>query len=75
LAAILKILKTKSTTLSDDLFLCQASKGSAVWSEFKKIGTLVTTLIGQTLSQLPWKQKRGDLNFFWIPFIKLHETL
>jgi hypothetical protein len=42
LAAILKILKTKSTTLSDDLFLCQASKGSAVWSELKKIGTLVT---------------------------------
>jgi hypothetical protein len=32
LAAILKILKTKSTTLSDDLFLCQVSKGSAVWS-------------------------------------------
>jgi hypothetical protein len=35
LAAILNILKTKSTTLSDDLFLCQVSKGSAVWSEFK----------------------------------------
>jgi hypothetical protein len=34
IAAILKILKTKSTTLSDDLFLCQVSKGSAVWSEF-----------------------------------------
>ena len=30
LAAILKILKTNSTTLSDDLFLCQVSKGSAV---------------------------------------------
>ena len=29
-AAILKILKTKCTTLSDDLFLCQVSKGSAV---------------------------------------------
>ena len=28
--AILKILKTKSTTLSDDLFLCQVSKGSTV---------------------------------------------
>jgi hypothetical protein len=26
----LKILKTKCTTLSDDLFLCQVSKGSAV---------------------------------------------
>jgi hypothetical protein len=34
MAAILKILKTKSKTLSDDLFLCQVSKGSAVWSEF-----------------------------------------
>jgi hypothetical protein len=29
--AILKILKTKSTTLSDDLFLCHVSKESAVW--------------------------------------------
>jgi hypothetical protein len=28
LAAILKILKTKNTTLSDDLFLGQVSKGS-----------------------------------------------
>jgi hypothetical protein len=28
--------------------------------------------VGQTLLQLPWKQKRGDLIFFWIPFIKLH---
>jgi hypothetical protein len=27
------------------------------------------------LPQLPWKQKRGDLNYFWILFIKLHETL
>jgi hypothetical protein len=35
LAAILNILKTKSTTLSDDLFLCQVPKGSAAWSEFK----------------------------------------
>ena len=31
--------------------------------------------VGQTLPQLPWKQKRGDLNKFWIPIIKLHETL
>ena len=34
MAAILRILKTKNTTLSDDLFLCQASKGSAVLFEF-----------------------------------------
>jgi hypothetical protein len=32
-------------------------------------------LVGQTLPQLPWKQKREDLSNFWIPFIKLHETL
>jgi hypothetical protein len=25
----------------------------------------------QTLPQLPWKQKRGDLKKNWIPFIKL----
>ena len=42
LAAILKILKTKSTTLCDDLFLCQVSKGSAVRSEFNIFCTLVT---------------------------------
>ena len=42
LAAILNILKTKSTTLSDDLILCQVSKGSAVWSEFNIFLTLVT---------------------------------
>jgi Ulp1 family protease len=42
MAAILKILKTKSTTLRDDLFLCQVSKGSAVRSEFNIFCTLVT---------------------------------
>jgi hypothetical protein len=42
MAAILKILKTKSTTLSDDLFLCQVSKGSAVQSELNIFCTLVT---------------------------------
>jgi hypothetical protein len=31
--------------------------------------------VGQTLPQLPWKHKRGRFNFFFIPFIKLHETL
>jgi hypothetical protein len=30
MVAILKIKKTNCTTLSDDLFLCQVSKGSAV---------------------------------------------
>ena len=28
--------------MSDDLFLCQVSKGSAVWSEFNNFCTLVT---------------------------------
>jgi hypothetical protein len=42
LVAILKIFKTKSTTLSDDLFLCQVSKGSTVWFEFNIFCTLVT---------------------------------
>jgi hypothetical protein len=41
LAAILKILKTKSTTLSDDLFLCQVSKGSTVRFPFNTFCTLV----------------------------------
>jgi hypothetical protein len=31
--------------------------------------------VGQTLPQLPWKQKREDLKKNWIPVIKLHESL
>jgi hypothetical protein len=27
--------------------------------------------VGQTLPQLPWKQKRGDLEKFWNPFMEL----
>ena len=42
MAAMLKILKTKSTTLNDDLFFGQVSKGSAVRSEFNIVCTLVT---------------------------------
>jgi hypothetical protein len=49
MAAILKILKTKSTTLSEDLFVCQVSKGSAVWSEFNMFCTLVTMATSQKL--------------------------
>jgi hypothetical protein len=64
LVAILKILKTKSTTLSDDLFLCQVSKGSAVWSEFNIFCTLVT------ISRLFAKQKlmkldRNNIHIWW----------
>jgi hypothetical protein len=32
-------------------------------------------LVGQILPQLPWKQKKGGFKKFWIPFIKLHQTL
>jgi hypothetical protein len=58
LVAILKILKTKSTTLSNDLFLCQVSKGrnNIHINKPKK-----SESVGQTLPQLPWKQKKGDL--------------
>jgi hypothetical protein len=50
MAAILKILKTKSTTLSDDLLLCQVSKESAVWSEFNIFCTLVTMAMAANLN-------------------------
>ena len=43
-------LKTKSTTLSDDLFLCQVSKGSAVWCEFNLFCTLVTMAMAAILN-------------------------
>jgi hypothetical protein len=52
LAANLKILKSKSTTLSEDLFLCQVSKGSAVRFEFKKNSTLVTMATAAILNLL-----------------------
>ena len=50
MVAILKILKTKSTTLCDDLFFCQVSKGSAVWSEFNIYCTLVTMVTAAILN-------------------------
>jgi hypothetical protein len=31
--------------------------------------------VGQTLPQLPWKQKKKGFKKNWIPFIKLHEAL
>jgi len=31
--------------------------------------------VGQTLPQLPWKQKKGGFKKKLIPFIKLHEIL
>jgi hypothetical protein len=53
LAAILKILKTKSTTLGDDLFLCQVSKGSTVRSEFNIFCTLATMATAAILHRNP----------------------
>jgi hypothetical protein len=50
MVAILKILKTKSTTLSDDLFLCQVLKRSAVGSEFNIVCTLVTMATAANLN-------------------------
>jgi hypothetical protein len=52
LAAILKIFKRKSTTLSDDLFLCQVSKGSAVWGEINIFCTLVIVNLNAIIDHL-----------------------
>ena len=60
LAAILKILKTKSTTLIDDLFLCQVSKGSAVWSEFN---------YGGYSYKVSWSLMKGIQFFVNPPFL------
>jgi hypothetical protein len=76
MAAILKILKTKSTTLMDDLFLCQVSKGSAVRSEFNIFCTLVTMATAAILNffnpqklphttvDIPTKFDERNPNFF-----------
>ena len=55
MVAILKILKTKSTTLIDDIFLCQVSKGSAVRIEFNIFCTLVTMATAPILNSPPPK--------------------
>jgi hypothetical protein len=79
LAAILKILKTKNTALSDDLFLCQVSKGSAVWSEFNIFCTMVTILnffnpskaathYGGYSYKVSWSLMKGIQFFFNCPF-------
>jgi hypothetical protein len=61
MAAILKILKIKSTILSDDLFLCQVSKEGIGWTNF-------TVVAMET-------KKKGDLRNCWIPFFKLRAIL
>ena len=84
LAAILKILETKSTTLSDDLFLCQVSKGSAVRFPFSIFCTLVTmatttilnfstppkaaTHYGGYSYKVSWSLMKGIQTFFKSPF-------
>jgi hypothetical protein len=81
--AILKILITKSTTLSDDLFLCQVSKGSTIWFEFNIFCTLVTmatvvilnvfnppkaaTHYGEYSYKASWSLMKGIQIFFLIP--------
>ena len=55
MVAILKMLITKSTTLSDDLFFCQVSKGSAVRFEFNIFCTLVT------MAEFPPTQKYATI--------------
>jgi hypothetical protein len=85
LAAILKILKTKSRTLSDDLFLCQVSKGPAVRFNLTFFCTLVTMATAAILNffnppkKLPhyggysykvlWSLMKGIQTFFNPPFL------
>jgi hypothetical protein len=45
------------------------------WNLIGTTSTSKSESVGQTLPQLPWKQKRGDLKKIWNPFIKLHENL
>ena len=88
MATILKILKTKSTSLSDDLFLCQVSKGSTVWSEFNIVCTLVTmattailnfsnppkaaTHYGGYSYKVSWSLMKGIQIFFKSPIFSFH---
>ena len=88
LAAILKILKTKSTTLSDNLFLCQVSKGSVVRFEFNILCTLVTMATATILNffnppkaathyggysyKLSWSLMKGIQNYFKSPLFCFH---
>jgi uncharacterized protein YggT (Ycf19 family) len=87
MAAILKILKTKSTTLSDDLFLCQVSNGSAVRSEFNICYTLVMVtapilnlfnpqkLPHTTVDisyKVAWSLMKGIQNYFKSPLFCFH---
>ena len=88
MVAILKILKTKSTTLSDDLFLCQVLKGSAVGSEFNIVCTLVTMATAANLNffnppkatthyggysyKVSWSLMKGIQNIFKSPLFCFH---
>ena len=74
MAVILKIYKKKSTTLSDDLFLCQVSKGSAVWSEFNIFCTLVTMATAASLNLFnPSKAATHYSGYSYKSFMKFEE--
>ena len=88
MAAIFKILKTKSITLSDDLFLCQVSKGSTVRSEFNIFCTLITMATAAILNlfnppkaathyggdsyKVSWSLMIGIQNLFKSPLFCFH---
>jgi hypothetical protein len=67
------MLKTKSTTLSDDLFLCQVSKGSTVWSKFNIFCTLVTMATAAILNLLNPLKAATHYGGYSYSFIKLDE--
>ena len=74
MAVIWKILRIKSTTLSDDLILCQVSKGSSVWSEFNIVCTLVTMATVAILNFLqPLKSCHTQRWIFLQSFMKFDE--
>ena len=87
MAAILKILNTKSTTLSDDLFLCRVTNGSAVrfpFNIFCILDTMATTAILNFLNptkaathydgysyKVSWSLMKGIQNIFWAYLVPL----
>ena len=74
MATILKILKTKSTTLSDDLFLCQVSKGSGVLFPFSIFCTLVTMATAAVLICSAPKSCHTLQSIFLQSFMKFDES-
>ena len=76
LVAILNILKTKSTTLSDDLFLCQVSKESVVRFEFNIFCTLVTMATAAILNFFSTPKSCQTLRWIFLQsFMKFDEGI